>query len=111
MGRSLKDLYVDEHLMKKLKLKLTTKKEKSHQNLVTSFNEPQVSVVYNRSLWRTSTHCLLHQEDGESQAWVNLRQLVLTRVTLQTTKKTPKIKERETLKRRTKNEPRLAAAL
>ena len=51
MGRSLKKgPFVDEHLMKKLKLKQGLKK-KSYQNLVSSFDSiPKVCWIYHRSI-------------------------------------------------------------
>lgn len=51
MGRSLKKgPFVDEHLMKKVEAQANDEK-KSHQNLVTSFNDlPKFHWLHNRSL-------------------------------------------------------------
>ena len=52
MGRSLKKgPFVDEHLMKKVEAQAKRRKEKSYQNLVTSFNDlPKFHWLHYRSL-------------------------------------------------------------
>ena len=71
MGRSLKKgPFVDEHLMKKLKLKLTTK-GKSHQNLVTSFNDlPKFHwITQSQFMTDVNTYLFTSRRHGRSQTW------------------------------------------